>query len=103
MERTISDDSGSKSFDGTSSETLKDTSTEKRIVGFCVATPHIGAKEESERTDESRSLSKDQGQWNPDKVAQSQGEDIVVGQERDLVNGSSENFGVGEEERRETG
>lgn len=66
---TISDDSRTKSFDSTSAETLKETGTEKAIVGGCICAPDIGSEENTESRDQSGSLSEDQSQWNPEEIA----------------------------------
>jgi hypothetical protein len=81
---------------------LKDTGAENRVISLGISTPDVGTEEDRESADENGSLSENQGQWHPEKVAQSKSEDIVVGQEGDLINRDSENFGVGEEENRET-
>ena len=64
---------------------MKDTSTEDGAIGSSVCTPDVGAKKDTKSDDENGSLSEDEGQWYPDKVAKSKSEDIIICQERDLV------------------
>jgi hypothetical protein len=82
--RTISHDGRTKSFDCTSAESLEDTGTEDTAIGGSIGAPDIGPKEYCESGDQSRSFSEDESQWNPEKVAHSQSEDIVVGQKGDM-------------------
>lgn len=78
---------------------MKDTSTKDRVIGSSVCTPHVGAEEDGESSDEDKSLSKDEGQWHPDKVAETEGEDIIIRQERDLVDWDTEKGGIWEKQR----
>lgn len=93
---TISNDSGPKSFNCTSAESLNDTGAENRVVGRCICSPDVGTKEHGESSNDSGSFSEYQGQWHPDEVAQSKSEDVVVGQKRDLIDGDLEEFRIWE-------
>src|SRR5277367_3130940 len=84
---TISNDSGPKSFNCPSAESLKDTSAENRVVCRCICPPDVGTKEHGESSKDSRSFSKDQGQWNPNEIAQPESEHVIVGQKRSLIDG----------------
>jgi hypothetical protein len=86
---TISNDSGPKSFNGTSAESLNDTSAENRVVGRCICSPNVGTKEHGESSNNS-------GSFSEDEVAQSKSEDVVVGQKRDLIDGDLEEFRIWE-------
>jgi len=103
MRFTVGNNSGSESFDGTSAETLEDTSTEDRSIGSCKSSPDVGTEEKRESGNERRSFPQDESKGDPHKVAQSQGEDVVIGQEGDLIDRHSENAGVRVEKTGETG
>ena len=77
-------------------ESLNDTSGENRVVGRCICSPDVGTKKHGESSNDSGSFSEDQGQWNPDEVAQSESEDVVVGQKRDLIDGDLKEFRIWE-------
>jgi hypothetical protein len=100
---TISNDGRSESFDGTAAETLEDTGAEDRVVVGCVSAPDTGSKEDGEGGNDDGALPKDESNGDPDEVADSHTEDVVVGQEGGLAGGNLEEFGVGEEERGEAG
>jgi hypothetical protein len=101
--RTISNDGRSESFDCTTAETLEDAGAESRAVGGCVSTPDAGSEEDAEGGNDDRALPKDEGKGNPEEVADSHTEDVVVGQEGRLVRGNLKEFGVREEESGEPG
>jgi len=81
---TISDNGRSKSFDCSSTESLENTSAEDGLIGGSIGAPDIGPKEHCEGGDQGGSFSEDQCHWNPEEVAHSQSEDIVVGQKSNL-------------------
>jgi hypothetical protein len=100
---TISNDGRSESLYGTTAETLEDTGAENRMVGGCVSTPEARSEKDGEGGNDDGALPEDEGKGNPDKVADSHAEDVVVGQEGGLVSGNLKEFGVGKEECGEPG
>jgi len=99
---TVSDDGGSKSFNGTSAKSLNNASAENRVVSRGIGSPDVRTKEHGEGGDDSGSFSENQGQWNPNEVAQSESEHVVVGQKRDLIDRDLEELRIWEKENRET-
>ena len=66
---TVSDNGGSKGFDGASAKALKDTCAEDGVIGSGISTPDVGTEEEGKGYDERGSLSEDEREGNPDEVA----------------------------------